>query len=110
MSFSLAEALRSQTGHFFPGGNAIQEFHDRVQNTTLLNSGGKSMTTAILRLVAVKMRTGLSRSSIYSWIAKGQLPAQVSLGARAVGWVESKVDEWLACRIAESREKRSGGT
>lgn len=55
-----------------------------------------NMTNLILRLPAVKMRTGVSRSSIYMWIAKGQFPAPVSLGARAVGWVESEVDEWVA--------------
>jgi prophage regulatory protein len=62
------------------------------------------MTNLILRLPAVKERTGLSRSSIYLWIARGQFPAPVSLGARAVGWVESEVDEWLAQRITESRK------
>jgi prophage regulatory protein len=65
------------------------------------------MPMVILRLTAVKMRTGLSRSSIYSWIAKGQFPAQVSLGARAVGWVESEVDEWLSRRIVESARRRT---
>jgi prophage regulatory protein len=63
------------------------------------------MASVILRLQSVKQRTGLSRSSIYLWIAKGQFPAPVSLGARAVGWVESEVDEWIARRIADSRKK-----
>ena len=57
----------------------------------------------ILRLPAVKQRTGLSRSTIYLRVAQGTFPAPVSLGARAVGWVESEVDEWLARRIEESR-------
>jgi len=63
------------------------------------------MANIILRLAAVKTRTGLSRSSIYLWIAQGKFPAPISLGARAVGWVESEVDEWLAHRIAESRRE-----
>lgn len=62
------------------------------------------MANVILRLPAVKARTGLSRSSIYLWIANGKFPAPVSLGARAVGWLESEVDEWLAHRIAQSRK------
>lgn len=65
------------------------------------------MATVILRLPVVKMRTGLSRSSIYLWIARGEFPAPVSLGARAVGWVESEVDDWVAHRIEESRKKLS---
>lgn len=64
------------------------------------------MANVILRLPAVRMRTGLSRSSIYLWISKGKFPTPVSLGARAVGWVESEVDDWVAHRIMESRERK----
>ena len=51
----------------------------------------------ILRLRSVTSRTGLSKSSIYAMVRLGKFPAQVSLGAgaRAVGWVESHVDQWL---------------
>jgi hypothetical protein len=28
----------------------------------------------------------------------------VSLGARAVGWIETEVEEWIACQIEVSRE------
>lgn len=61
------------------------------------------MTNFILRLPAVKQRTGLSRSTIYLRIAQGTFPAPVSLGARAVGWVESDVDDWISRQIADSR-------
>jgi prophage regulatory protein len=67
------------------------------------------MAITILRLPAVKMRTGLSRSSIYLRISQGAFPSPVSLGGRAVGWVESEVDEWLAHRITESRKVPSRG-
>jgi len=53
------------------------------------------MPNSILRLPAVKLRTGLSRSSIYLGIAKGVFHKPVSFGARAVGWVESEVDDGL---------------
>jgi prophage regulatory protein len=61
------------------------------------------MTNAILRLPAVKLRTGLSRSTIYLRVAQGKFPAPISLGARAVGWLESEIDDWIARRIIESR-------
>lgn len=61
------------------------------------------MTTKILRLPAVKLRTGLSRSTIYLRIAHGVFPRPISLGGRAVGWIEAEIDEWLGRRIAESR-------
>jgi hypothetical protein len=37
--------------------------------------------------------------------AGGRRPASgVSFGARAVGWIESEVDEWIRERIEESRD------
>ena len=62
------------------------------------------MVTTILRLPAVKARTGLSRSTIYLRVAKGSFPAPVSLGGRAVGWIEVEVNDWLAKRIEASRK------
>jgi prophage regulatory protein len=59
---------------------------------------------AILRLGSVKDRTGLSRSTVYLRIAQGRFPKPISLGGRAVGWLESDVTDWIAARIAESRE------
>ena len=61
------------------------------------------MATSILRLPAVKARTGLSRSTIYLRVSEGAFPKPVSLGGRAVGWVESDIDEWLARQIERSR-------
>lgn len=62
------------------------------------------MVTTILRLPIVKARTGLSRSTIYLRIAEGSFPAPVSLGGRAVGWIEAEVNDWLAKRIEASRK------
>jgi prophage regulatory protein len=61
------------------------------------------MANAILRLPLVKSRTGLSRSTIYLRIAEGSFPKSVSLGARAVGWLESDIEQWLTSRVEESR-------
>ncbi len=58
---------------------------------------------SFIRLPETKKRTGLSRSSIYLRVQHGNFPAPVSLGARAVGWIESEVDQWIAARIAASR-------
>ncbi len=56
-----------------------------------------------LRLPEVIARTGLSRSTIYLRLDQGRFPPPVSLGGRAVGWIESEIDEWMRNRIAESR-------
>ena len=57
----------------------------------------------IVRLPAVQARTGLGRSTIYVRLAEGSFPRPVQLGARAVGWIESEVDEWIRGQIALSR-------
>lgn len=62
------------------------------------------MVTSILRLPAVKARTGLSRSTIYLCVAGGSFPRPAGLGGRAVGWVESEIQQWLEQQIAASRE------
>jgi prophage regulatory protein len=53
----------------------------------------------ILRLPEVINRVGLRRASIYSYMAIGAFPQQVVLGPRAVGWLESEIDAWLATKI-----------
>jgi prophage regulatory protein len=63
------------------------------------------MSTRILRLPEVKSATGLSRSTIYSQMADGIFPKPISLGARAVGWVNSDIEQWLDSRIADSKGK-----
>jgi prophage regulatory protein len=61
------------------------------------------MQTTIIRLPIVKDRTGLSRSTIYLRISEGTFPKPISLGSRAVGWIESEINEWLKQRIESSR-------
>lgn len=57
----------------------------------------------ILRLPAVKQLTGLSRSEIYRRISLNEFPQRISLGARAVGWVESEINSYLESCIKQSR-------
>ena len=46
-----------------------------------------------LRLPEVLARTGLSRRTIYVRLEQGRFPRPVSLGSRAVGWIEAEVDD-----------------
>ncbi len=62
------------------------------------------MANSILRLPDVKTRTGLSRSTIYQRIATGTFPKPISLGPRAVGFIESEIEAWLQARIEHSRK------
>ena len=61
------------------------------------------MNYSILRLPVVKENTGLSRSAIYARISEGSFPKQISLGGRAVGWLESDIQNWIKQRLAASR-------
>ena len=61
------------------------------------------MASTILRLPAIKERTGLSRSTIYLRVADGTFPRPINLGARAVGWLESDIESWLDAQIMRSR-------
>ena len=61
-------------------------------------------TLRILRRKQVEARVGLGRSTIYERVAGGTFPPPVNLGARAVGWLESEVDAWLASQVERSRK------
>ena len=52
-----------------------------------------------LRLPDVLERTGYKRTTIYEMIKAGNFPAQVYLGPRATGQVESEVEAWMQERI-----------
>jgi len=67
----------------------------------------------ILKRPEVEARTGLKRSTIYDKLDPessrydATFPKQVSLGASAVGWLESEVDAWVASRQVVSKTKGS---
>ena len=61
------------------------------------------MATEILRLPAVRARTGLSRSTIYQRVREGTFPRPINLGKRAVGWVEGEITAHLAELVERSR-------
>jgi prophage regulatory protein len=59
----------------------------------------------ILRLNSVKEITGLSRSSIYLMIQRGEFPKNIRLNNfRAVGWLENEIQDWIQTRITSGRD------
>lgn len=52
----------------------------------------------ILTIQEVATRTSLSIPTIYRRIKAGDFPKQVSLGLNRVGWLDSKVVEWINAR------------
>lgn len=78
-----------------------------------------SSTTSptIIRRKKVQAKTGLSCSTIYAKMRRDpkrprlfdpSFPKPVSLGAKAVGWIESEVDAWIEAQIAGSRQEIGG--
>jgi prophage regulatory protein len=67
----------------------------------------------ILRRKQVEARTGLSRSSIYARLRPNpkrpgdydpSFPKPVSVGVKAVGWIEAEVEAWLTAQVRKSRK------
>ena len=65
------------------------------------------MEQHILRLPTVKAITGLSRSTIFLRMSEGTFPEKISLGSRAVGWLETEIQDWLDERISVSRKENA---
>jgi len=62
------------------------------------------MSEKFLRLPEVRERTGLSRSTIYEYIKQRKFPSSICLGARAIGFIESEIEEWIQERITDTRK------
>lgn len=50
---------------------------------------------------AVEEITGLSRSTIYAMMDRGEFPRPVKLSSRIVAWPESAIADWLASRASK---------
>ncbi|WP_166879071.1 AlpA family transcriptional regulator [Massilia mucilaginosa] len=53
------------------------------------------MNHRIIRLPEVIGKTGLARATLYRMATSGRFPASISLGGKAIGWVESEIDAWI---------------
>ncbi|MEZ8196061.1 AlpA family transcriptional regulator [Vibrio cortegadensis] len=59
----------------------------------------------LIRLKEVINQTALSRSAIYRQMNAGEFPQSVSLGDRAVAWVEAEVQEWIIDKVSQSNRE-----
>jgi prophage regulatory protein len=53
----------------------------------------------LVRLAAVKRRTGLSAATIYRKMATGEFPQTIRLSVNVVAWYESDIDRWVAAPL-----------
>jgi prophage regulatory protein len=53
-----------------------------------------------IRMPVVLDISGLSKTTIYEYVSRGEFPAPVSLGAKSVAWVESEVVAWMDAKMS----------
>lgn len=63
----------------------------------------ESAPLRLLRLPDVEQRVGLRRSAIHKLEQAGKFPRRVRISARAAGWVEHEINDYIHARIAASR-------
>ena len=89
---------------FSPAGQ-VWDCTSTPRRMTMTRSMGQGMDapTRVLRFPKCKPARGCRGTrSPHRWPAAAS-PEPVRLGSRAVGWIESEVDEWIRRRIEESR-------
>ena len=52
----------------------------------------------IIRMPHVIKMIGVSRAHLYALMSRGEFPRPISIGKRAVGWVATDIEEWIAAR------------
>jgi prophage regulatory protein len=93
-------------------GCAMREHRDRQFDTMTTEAPALRATPErILRLPQVCKMTGLRRSFVYELQAERRFPQSIKLGARAVGWLEGEIQDWISARIESSRKpaQKDGG-
>ncbi|WP_240352183.1 helix-turn-helix transcriptional regulator [Chromobacterium alkanivorans] len=54
-----------------------------------------------LRCATVLDRCGISKTTMYDWIAGGGFPAPIPLGGKSVAWLESEIDAWQLWKVGQ---------
>ena len=62
----------------------------------------KTAPTTLIRLPEVLRRTGMTRSSLYRAVSRGEFPRPVKLTERCTAWPDSIVDAWIQKRLTTS--------
>ena len=63
--------------------------------------------TRVLRMTDVRIKTGLCQSTIHELVNRSVFPKPFKLvpGGRAVGWLESQIDQWISDRKSASNQE-----
>jgi prophage regulatory protein len=83
-----------------------------VTNSNTSNSTKQHHPERLLRWPEVKARVGFCKSYSYVLQKKGLFPKSIKFteGGRAVGYLESEINEFINNRIAQSRKEKTNET
>lgn len=72
------------------------------RNVTMGNTSKhhEVITPQFYRLPQLKMRLGVSGSSIWAWVKKGTFPAPIKLAENTTAWHILDIEKWENARIA----------
>ena len=60
----------------------------------------------VIKLKEVLAKTGLGKTTLYALLKQSQFPHPISLGLRAVGWIESEIEAWIQEKI-DARDQKA---
>lgn len=61
------------------------------------------MSEQLLKLERVLEMVGFGSSTVRAWVDEGRFPRPIRVQGRAVRWVRSEVEQWIADQIAQDR-------
>lgn len=64
-----------------------------------------SVPQQFYRLPQLKVRLGVSGSSIWSWVKKGTFPPPIKLAENTTAWLLADIEAWELSRITASQGK-----
>jgi prophage regulatory protein len=72
----------------------------KVQYTPQQPRAPPHLPNRILRWREVRSRVGLSRSTIWRMVRRGEFPKPLMLGRQSIGWLETELNLWIETRAA----------
>jgi len=91
-------------GHHLAAALGRPPTDDELTFAEALTRLDRTEGVSLLRIDAVKARTGLGRSSIYALAAENRFPKPIQLdGSRVSVWSSADIDRWIAQQI-QNRE------
>lgn len=88
---------------------AVRRTRRSVAMTDRTRERGANKPVRFLRASEIQARLGVSRGTIYGWVAAGLFPRPIPLGPRVVGWIESEFEEWVHNRVANKPDTAQSG-